>query len=186
MPALLLLIACTGKEEIPVGTLSVTDYLPPWAEHLEYRDVAPADLDAGVDTAGALGDLLHIGTSGADTSWSLDVRRGAAWETAEAVLSLDLSSADGGLTLTAVDGVALDPVVVLVGQSFKEGETVQSGDWTTSAARVDAVTTWYGTVEDALEITVSGPTTGLFRLGAGLGPAQWSWDSLAGDLAWYE
>lgn len=179
----LALVACSGGGAD--GGLSSSTYLPPWASHLEYQAVDAAALDGGEDTATPLSHVVHIGVTGANDTWTWEVRDGDTYATANTVLTLGVSTASG-LVITSVDGAQLSPALTLVSASYTDNEAVASGDYSATPNYLDALTTWYGVFDHVLDIEVSGPTVATFRMAAGVGPVQFAWGDLAGDLAWYE
>lgn len=180
----LLLVAC-GEKETTSGNLSGDLYAPPWAAHLIYREAEVDELSEGVDTAEPLNHKLHLMPTGSDPEYQLEFRDGETWGSADELMTWTLST-DGGLTLTAIDGEALDPPVLLVGSAYEADAAVSSGEWRTTPSRVEALTTWYGTFEDVLEVRVDGPVIGELRFAQGVGLVQFTWNDLAADLAWYE
>ena len=185
LTALWLLAACSGDGGGPVGSVSTSAWLPPWADRLLYREVDPAALDEAIDTGAEAGEILQIEVTGTSPTWTLEVRRGETWASAEPVVAWELRAA-GSLTLEAIDGVALDPAPVLLGETYQTGEAVETGQWTATTAWLESQTTWYGTFADVLEVRVDGPTTGIFRFEADVGPVQWAWGEVGADLAWYQ
>lgn len=180
----LLLMACGGKAST-TAALSASTYAPPWATELLYHEVDQDELDLGVDTAASLNRELMMQPSGQDTTWTLEFREGDSWDEGDALMTWELSSADG-LALTNLDGEALSPPLALVGATYEVGSSLTSGEYRTIPDRLDTLTTWYGTFSDVLEVQVDGPIVGDLRFAEGVGLVQISWGDLAADLAWYE
>jgi len=180
----LLILACGGKETT-TGALSSAAYAPPWATQLLYHEIDQGELDGGVDTAASLNGELMMQPSGQDPTWTLEFREGDSWDEGDALMTWELSTEDG-LALTNIDGEALSPPLTLVGTTYEVGTSLDSGEYRTIPDRVDALTTWYGTFADVLEVQVDGPIVGDLRFAEGVGLVQISWGDLAADLAWYE
>lgn len=181
---LVLLVGCDDKAAVPTGGYTSETYAPPWATHLMYREVDPEDINA-VDTADTLSRVYHVGVSGAEPDWTLTFSEGENYVTAETFMTWSVSTADG-IALTAVDGETFDPPVTLLAAAFTPDEAVTSGDFRATPTRVDMLTTWYGSFEEALQIRVDGAVIGDIYLAKGVGPVQFTWGDVAGDLAWYE
>ena len=179
----LALIACSGGGSS--GTLPASTYLPPWATHLEYEEVDATALDGIEDTSTTLAHILHIGVSGDGDSWTWEVREGDDYATASTVLTLGLSTASG-LEITSVDGTDLSPTLTLLSANYTVDEAVASGDSSAKPTRLDTLNTWYGTFSNVVDIEVSGPTVATFKMAEGIGPVQFAWGDVAGDLAWYQ
>lgn len=179
----LALVACSGGGA--GGNLSASTYLPPWASHLMYESVDPAALEGAEDTAAPLAHVMHLGVSGTGDDWTWALSEGDNYATASPVMEFGISTADG-LAITSVDGAALSPALVLLPATYAVEEPYSSGDYRATASHIDTLTTWYGVFEDVLGIEVSGPTVATFRMAEGIGPVQFAWGDVAGDLAWYE
>ena len=180
---LLLALACSGTNG--VKGLSATDYLPPWPEHLVFRSVNPDSFSESIDTASEVEEVLHMTITGADPDWTLSILSGENLATATLVQTLSLSSADG-LAITGADDQTYSTPVVLLESRFEFDTPVSSGGWTTTATYEENLVTWYGSFHDLVDVKVEGDVTGEFRFDTDLGPVQWAWGDLAGDLAWYE
>jgi len=184
---LLLFLACKGGEATTAQS-SADSWTGGWTGHIVYREVG-GDPEGDVDTAGTLSGLLQVEIADDGATRSLGVRRGDTWADGEDVLAMELSTA-GGLSVTSVDGAAVDPPVVLLADPFVSGQSQKSGSTTTTPHTVEGLVTWYGTIPEALEITIDGPAdspiTGVLRIAQRVGPVQFVLGDLAGDLAWYE
>lgn len=181
---LALFIACKGDGLFSDGR-SPDDYAPPWPEHLVYRQVAPDEVGASIDTAEELDEIFHVLVTGESPTWTFEIRSGDNVLTAEPVETLTFTLQDG-FGISAATSQTLSSPLLLLSSPFNYDEPIVSGDWTATPTIAEYATTWYGVFNDVVDVQVSGPINARFRLDKDMGPVQWIWGDLAGDLAWYE
>lgn len=181
---LALFIACGGGGVFSDGR-SPDEYAPPWPEHMVFRQVKPGELDGGIDTAEELDEIFHVLVTGEDPTWTFEIRSGDNVATAETVETLTFALSEGFGISGAAEQQMASPLLLL-SSPFNYDEPIVSGEWTATPTTAPSVTTWYGAFNDVVDVKVSGPIEARFRLDLDLGPVQWVWGDLAGDLAWYE
>jgi len=162
-----------------------------WADHLVYQSVSADALGAGgSDTAADPTTRFDATLVATGATWALSLNTtddsGAVGDRVRAVTF----STETGLSVTEVDGVALDPAVVLLPATWDEGASVASGDYTATTDPLAAAVTWYGTFQDVATVRVSGPAgdplAGVLRFAPDVGLVQFALGDVAGDLVWYD
>jgi hypothetical protein len=181
-----MLAGCSGNNGGEGAARDGTAYGPPWASQIFYRQLfvnSLNEMDEALDTGGEAGTIHYAWTEETDdeTRWWVsegDDRTGTAY--------LDLTFSGKGVQMVAAPD-ALDTPIVLVESSFKSGDAVTSGSVTATVTLIDALTTWYGTFYDVVQVDLSGGTpTGQLRFAEGIGIIQFSVGTTAGELAWYQ
>jgi len=166
-------------------------YTEYWSSGLSYRSVSADDLDMPLvsDTGSEIEELLHWSVSDGGDGRLVVLSQGPSIAEAVELIQMQLDT-DGGLAIRSLSGEILDPPIVLVESNFADGGQVSSGDWTVTTTIIPTLTTWYGSMDTVLELDLSGPTDGnapsLIRLSRDVGPVQFVWEEVAGDLVWYE
>jgi hypothetical protein len=185
------LAACGGANTPSGGSFSHDNYSESWAASLRYRSVAAEELDSegSTDTGAPLAEVLSLevsdGGGGRLVVWSIGDDPAESIELSQMQLETD-----GLLAIRSVNGIAMEPEIVLLERNFSSGDVVQSGDWTASVEVLPELSTWYGSLDLVVEVSIEGPQghsgPNLIRLAQDIGPVQLSWGDYAGDLAWYD
>lgn len=161
-----LLLGCSGgggggTADIDTSALFRTDIEFQAFRHLEageYGDPVVADV---LDEEDLL--LARFDTDGCDAAaWRVALRTGGAWEAATPIGAIHLDDA-GGLAICAwedADGTVnpFSPPITLWtdADGIGDGETIVSGDWSTTASRREEVATYFGRFPLAASFALAG------------------------------
>lgn len=161
-----------------------------WSDHLVYQSVDAASLGGGGSDTAALGtSQMDAVLAASGSEWAFSARALSESGVGETLRELTFSTADG-LSVTQVEGVALDPAVVLLPANWEEGAAVTSGAYTTTTDPLADAVTWYGTFAKVVTVRVEGPAgdplAGILRFAPDVGLVQFALGTVAGDLAWYD
>lgn len=164
---LLFLFSACDPDSGPQGSIDTTSLFPAEEDRFQaYRHQTP-DQYADPELADVLdeSDLMFArftATGCSADAWRVELRTGSEWATATAAGALHLDDA-AGLSICAWEDSAgaletYEPAIALwdTGTPIDDGDVMQSGDWTATPLREEAVLTYFGTFPKAIAFTLGG------------------------------
>jgi len=171
--------------------VAASAYSEDWVSTLSYRSLDAGELDGegSTDTGASIDEWLHLSVSDGGDGRLLILSLGDDLAESVELARMQLST-DGALRIRSIDGVEQDPEIVLLERNFTDGGSVESGDWTATTTMRPQQSTWYGSFEFVVDVELTGPESpsslSRIRLARNVGPVQFTWGEVSGDLAWYD